>query len=141
MNIIQSSLLKEKDHRILDFLFFWKRPIRPGDLKKEVDLKHSTLNSILKRLMKNKLITWEKYGLVSLTENGLKYASHISNHHFVIEKYLIDTLEISNLVAHQEAIHLAGAFSCDLIQKICSKYNLSHENLNHNCCMMHMSNI
>ncbi|UYP47789.1 hypothetical protein NEF87_004074 [Candidatus Lokiarchaeum ossiferum] len=136
MNQISCELLKEKDHRVLDFLFYWKRPIRPGDLKKEVRIKHSTLNSTLKRLVETQLITWEKYGPVSLTSQGMEYAAHLSNHHFIIEKFLVDTLDLQKIQAHSEAIHLAGAFSCELIQKICQKYDLSHDTINPEYCTL-----
>lgn len=136
MNQITSELLKEKDHRVLDFLYYWKRPIRPGDLKKKVQIKHSTLNSTLKRLMGSQLIFWEKYGPVSLTSKGMEYAAHLSNHHFIIEKFLVDTLDLPNNHAHNEAIHLAGVFSCDLIKKICQKYDLSHDQINPECCTL-----
>ena len=73
---INSELIKNKEHKVLDFLFYWGRPIRVGDLVKELKIKHSTLNSVLHRLSDEGMIRWETYGPVSLTENGKEKAAH-----------------------------------------------------------------
>ena len=121
-----STGLTAPENKVLEYLFYHVRAIRPGDLKKEVDIIHTTLNSILSRLEKKKFITWEKYGPVSLTDTGRRSASHLTNHHLIIERYLKETLDISNEVAHQEALKLAGNVSCRLIEAICTSLSIQH---------------
>jgi Mn-dependent DtxR family transcriptional regulator len=131
---LDNSLIKENEHRVLDFLFYWVRPIRVGDLKDHLDLKHSTLNSILSRLESRGLVDWKKYGPVQLSKKGKEHAAHLSNHHFIIEKFFKEILELPQKLAHKEALHLAGAFSCDIIEAICKKLGISQQkNLNHFC--------
>ena len=131
---LKNSLINEKEIAIIDFLFYWGRPIKAGELVKHLQLKHSTLNSALKRLSKKNIIDWEKYGAVQLTEAGKSNAAHITNHHFIIEKFLKDSLNISDDFAHREALKLAGRISCELIDKICEKYDYCPETMNYKFC-------
>lgn len=131
---INTELIKNKEHKVLDFLFYWGRPIRVGDLVKELKIKHSTLNSVLHRLVEEGTIQWETYRLVSLTEQGKEKAAHLSNHHFILEKYLKSTLDLSDIEVHEEALQLAGAISCRLIEAICRKLKISHELIGENRC-------
>ena len=126
--MINTSLVKEKENLVLDFLYFWNRPIRAGDLKSKLNIKHSTLNSILKRLEDQKLLVWEKYKEIQLTEEGETNAKHVTNHHFIIERFLKKSLNCSDKFAHDEALHLAGTFSCELIEEICKKLNKYSKN-------------
>jgi len=132
--MINTSLVNEKENLVLDYLYFHKDPIRAGDLKSFLNLKHSTLNSILKRLEEQKLLVWEKYKEIQLTEKGIESAKHVSNHHFIIERFLSESLNCSNEFAHKEALHLAGTFSCELIEEICKKLNISHNDLHLKFC-------
>ena len=58
------------EEKLLDFLYTWIRPIRIGDLRKELEkekisIPHSSINSIIRRLVEDKLVVWEKYGPIS----------------------------------------------------------------------------
>ncbi len=125
-------ILSPSENQVLEFLFYWKRAIRPGDLRKKLNIKHTTLNSILGRM--KDYIDWEKYGPVSLTMAGRERAAHLTNHHLIIERYLKETLDISNEVAHQEALQVAGTFSCQLIEAICAKLSISHNEFHPSFC-------
>ncbi len=132
--MINTRLVKEKENLVLDYLFYNKKPIRAGDLKSILKFKHSTLNSILKRLEEQKLLVWEKYKEIQLTEKGKESAEHVSNHHFIIERFLKESLNCSDEFAHGEALHLAGTFSCELIEEICKKLDISHNDLHLKFC-------
>ena len=132
MNQNNEMVLSASENQVLEFLFYWKRAIRPGDLRKKLNIKHTTLNSILNR-MKDYII-WEKYGPVSLTKAGQKRAEHLTNHHLIIERYLKATLDISDEVAHQEALQVAGTFSCNLIEAMCTKLSVSHNDFHPTFC-------
>ena len=132
--MINTCLVKEKENLVLDYLYYHKEPIKAGDLKSILKFKHSTLNSIIKRLEKQKLLIWEKYKEIQLTEKGKESAEHVSNHHFIIERFLKESLNCSDEFAHNEALHLAGTFSCELIEEICKKLNISHNELHLKFC-------
>ena len=127
-------VLTQPENQVLEYLFYHKQAIRPGDLKKDVKLKHTTLNSILGRLETKGIIEWKKYGPVSLTQVGREQAEHLTNHHLIIEYYLKETLNISDEIAHQEALQMADTFSCRLIGEICNKYNISHDEFHPTFC-------
>lgn len=123
-----------KDTAVLEFLFFWDRPINSGTLRKELNLKHSTLNSVIERLVKRGFVEWKKYSLISLTEDGKKEAGHISNHHFIVEKFLTDTLDLKEEDAHKEALKISPHVSCKIIEAICMKMHVSHTEIHTQFC-------
>lgn len=111
------------ERKILEFLHGWLRPIRVGDLKTElakegIDIPHSSLNSVIQRLEKEGLLTWEKYGPVALTEKGKKEAAHNQRHFHLFAMFLVQTLDISIEQAKKESYQISGALSCDLIDSI-----------------------
>jgi len=123
-----------KDDQVLEFLYFWDRPLSSGVLRKELNIKHSTLNSVIQRLEKNGLVVWEKYSLVKLTEKGKENAAHLSNHHFIVEKFLIDILDFSENDAHNEALNLSPYISCKIVDAICDKLQISNKKINAQFC-------
>jgi DtxR family Mn-dependent transcriptional regulator len=123
-----------KDIAVLEFLYYWDRPINSGTLRKELNLKHSTLNSVIERLVKKGFVDWEKYSLISLTETGKDEAAHYSNHHFIVEKFLIDILDMKEEAAHNEALNLSNHISCELIDAICKKMGISRRKINTQFC-------
>jgi DtxR family Mn-dependent transcriptional regulator len=123
-----------KEDKVLEFLYYWNRPISSGILCKELNYKHSTLNSVLSRLVERGLVEWEKYSQIRLTEDGIETAAHLSNHHFIIEKFFIEHLSLSKEVAHKEAVKLAPHIDCVIIDAICQKLGVSHEEINKQFC-------
>jgi DtxR family transcriptional regulator, Mn-dependent transcriptional regulator len=132
--MFENTLLKEKENRVLDFLYYWGRPIRVGDIADNLKIPHSTINSVLKRLEEQKIVSWKKYRMVHLTPEGAESAAHLSNHHFIIEHFLQETLDLSTEEAHREALLLAGRADCTLIQAICDKFGLSRTEIQKNLC-------
>ena len=56
---------------------------------------------------------------------------HVDIHHHLIEIFLVDALNICEKNAHIESIKLSPHFSCEIIKKICLKYDQPKENLYH----------
>ena len=114
----------EAEKKILSFLYTWDRPIRAGDLSKNLTIKHSTINSILTRIEERGAIVWEKYGLISLTDNGKGYIEHLTRHRHLFSLLLTDTLEMTTEEAHSIVdVELSSKLSCQIIKKIAEKYN------------------
>ena len=95
---------------------------------------HSTINSVLMRLQEEGFITWKKYGSVELTEKGREYASHFTNHHLIIERFLKETLDFGGEKAHTDAVAISRVTSCELIHAICDKMGISHEEISPEYC-------
>lgn len=110
--------LSNAEKRLLRFLYDWIRPIRPGDIKKHINVKHSTLNFQLETLQKKKLLTWEKYGPVSLTKQGRKVASHHLRHVALLELFLMETLALDKELAHRESMTVAPLIDCRVAEAI-----------------------
>ena len=123
-----------KEETVLEFLYYWNRPISSGILRKELEFKHSTLNSVISRLVEQGFVVWEKYSLVKLTDKGRDTAAHLSNHHFVIEKYFIEHLDLPEDIAHEEAVKLSPHIGCTVVEAICKKLGVSHDVINKQFC-------
>ena len=111
------------EEKILDFLYNWLRPIRIGDLQKELGkegwtVHRSSLNSTIERLVNNGHLHWEKYGPISLTKTGQKNAAHSSRHFHLLSMFFMKTLKITPEEAKKECLHIAGTISCTLIDQI-----------------------
>jgi DtxR family Mn-dependent transcriptional regulator len=113
-----------QENRILEFIYRWLRPIRVGDLCKELKIKHTTLNSQLKLLEKKKLIKWNRYGPVKLTQEGIERAKHLNRHHGILETFLIEILGMEKKSAQLETFSLSPVVSCDFINSIGKKFSL-----------------
>ncbi len=116
--------LSNSEKLILLFLYNWERPIRAGDLfqtlRKEYNFDRSrqTLHSLVKKLRKNELISWEPHRLVRLTEIGKEHALHITWHMHLLENYFQETLDLKAVVRRKEALRLTPIVSCEFIDAI-----------------------
>lgn len=120
---LPSSLdMNTGEARVLRFLYKWIRPIRVGDLARQVGIVHQTLNSMLTRMEEEGLVVWKRHGPVRLTEQGQSQAAHYDHHHNLVEHYFLDTLDLSAKEAHAESLRIAPLVSCNLISAICAKY-------------------
>jgi DtxR family Mn-dependent transcriptional regulator len=110
------------EYRILMQFLLEKNGIKPGDLSKRFDIRHSTINSALKRMESRELIKWEHYGDIMLLEKGLDELKHAEVHHHLLEVYLVNTLHLTPDEAHDESFRLAPHVSCTMIKRICDMY-------------------
>ncbi len=97
--------------------------LRPGDLAKRLEIRHSTVNSALQRMESLQLLKWNHYGVIELLDKGKDALKHIDVHLHLIATFLIETLNYSQEEAHDESLRLAPHFSCAMIKRICDKYD------------------
>jgi DtxR family Mn-dependent transcriptional regulator len=90
---------------------------------KRVEIPLSTINSCLERLEKAGFVNWVRYSHIELTKNGLDLAKELSRHAQLLELLLYNELDLSIDKAHTESEKLNLLLSCDIINKICEKYN------------------
>lgn len=114
--------------KVLEFLYKWYRPIRIGDLRKELlqekmNIPHSSLNSIILRLDLEGFVTWEKYGSVKLTEEGQQKAAHQQRHFHLLVMFLMATLGLSHEDARKESYRISSLISCNLIEAMNQRLN------------------
>ncbi len=114
------------ENKILNYLEKINSPISVGVLSKALNIKHSTVNSAVKRLVEKRFVRWEPYRSVELVTAGKKEAQHFKLHEHLVAHFLMNTLNLSEEFAHEEARKIANVISCDLIERICEVY--SHPN-------------
>ncbi|MFW9829643.1 MAG: metal-dependent transcriptional regulator [Candidatus Thorarchaeota archaeon] len=110
------------DYQVLKELFK-EQEMKVGKLAKKLDLPHSTVGSCIKRLEKKELVIYERYKPVSLTSNGKELAIELTRHARLLEMLLINEFKMEPTKAHDECEKFNLLISCELINKICQKYN------------------
>ncbi len=119
MEMVEANTL---EYKILLQFSREMRSLRPGDLAKRLDVRHSTVNSALQRMETLQLLKWNHYGVIELLGKGKDALKHIDVHLHLIATFLIETLNYSAEDAHDESLRLAPHFSCTMIKRICDKY-------------------
>jgi Mn-dependent DtxR family transcriptional regulator len=108
------ELLKEKGY------------VKSKDISRILNVKASTVTIMLKALAEKKLINYEKYGGITLTEEGIKKAEEISRKHKIIIDFLL-LLGVDEKQANLEAEGIEHIISDETLRKIEKLYNLIKE--------------
>ncbi|MFX1277552.1 MAG: metal-dependent transcriptional regulator [Promethearchaeota archaeon] len=111
----------------LDYLVL-KKVFKHGELKvgsiaKNLEVPHSTVGSCIKRLEKKDLVIYERYKPVKLSSKGRELAIELTRHARLLELLLINEFNMNPTNAHSESEKFNLLISCELINKICQKYN------------------
>ena len=88
-----------------------KRAVRVKDIAKRLGVKMPTVTSMLKGLNEKKLIDYEKYEYIELTENGSKVGQEIDRRHQIFRGFLTDILKIDYKLADEDACKMEHAVS------------------------------
>jgi DtxR family Mn-dependent transcriptional regulator len=81
-------------------------------------VKPATANDMLKRLKEKKLIRYEKYGKITLTEKGRLLATEVLRKHRLWETFLYEKLEFTWDEVHEVAEQLEHIQSHKLVDKL-----------------------
>ncbi|HZW70176.1 MAG TPA: metal-dependent transcriptional regulator, partial [Hanamia sp.] len=68
--------------------------VNVADLSKSLDLKMPTVTSMVKKLAKKKLVHYESYKPLRLTEKGKREAGLIIRKHRLTEMFLVDKMKL-----------------------------------------------
>jgi len=79
----------------------------------------ASVTEMLKTLSNEGYVDYEKYKGVKLTEAGLNYARQIRKKHHVMERFLMDILNVDHQAAHEEACKMEHAISEDSMLRLC----------------------
>lgn len=83
-----ASLTEENYLKVLYRLSQDKQEIAVKDIAEQLDIKMPTVNSMVKKLAQKKLLKYEKYKAIELTEKGRKAALYILRKHRLSELFL-----------------------------------------------------
>jgi DtxR family Mn-dependent transcriptional regulator len=89
-----------------------------NELAANLGVKPATVNDMLKKLKEKKLISYEKYGKITLTKTGRKAGLDVLRKHRLWETFLYEKLEFSWDEVHQVAEQLEHIQSQKLVDKL-----------------------
>lgn len=95
-----------------------KKVVRVKDIAKRLDVKMPTVTSMLKTLSKRRLVHYEKYEYVELTDKGSEVGGEIHRKHMVLRRFLTDILNIELNTADKEACKMEHALSAGTLDSI-----------------------
>lgn len=89
------------------------------ELASFMNVSPASVSEMVKILANEGLVRYEKYKGMSLTEEGLNYARQLRKKHHVLEKFLMDYLNVDHATAHEEACKMEHAISSDSAIRMC----------------------
>jgi len=104
-----------------------KDSVRSIDIANELDYTKASISRAMGILKKAEYINMERSGEITLTEKGMKKASEIYERHTLITKYLMDTLNIDEEIADQDACRIEHILSNEAFEKIKELYTDNYE--------------
>ncbi len=116
LSFTEENYLKALLH--LTFEDIQKHEIGTNDLAGYLDVKPATATDMLKKLKLKQLIDYEKYGKITLTNDGKKNAIQILRKHRLWETFLCDKLQFSWDEVHEVAEQLEHIQSQKLVDKL-----------------------
>lgn len=96
-----------------------KKSTKTTELSTYMGISPASVTEMLKILSNEGFVEYAKYRGFSLTEKGTNYARQIRKKHNVMERFLIDILNIDEQTAHEEACKMEHAISAESIVKLC----------------------
>lgn len=93
--------------------------VKTTELASFMEVSPASVSEMVKVLANEGLVKYEKYKGMSLTEAGLNYARQLRKKHHVLEKFLMDYLNIDHATAHEEACKMEHAISDDSAIRMC----------------------
>ena len=95
-----------------------KRVVRVRDIAKRLGVRMPTVTSMLKTLSKRKLVEYEKYEYLELTDKGQAVGKEIHRRHCVLRSFLTDILHIDAAIADKEACMMEHAVSTPTLDRL-----------------------
>lgn len=85
--------------------------VRSIDIARSQDVSRASVNKALGVLKEKGFILQQRYGTVSLTEEGIKVANSVMQRHITLKNFLITVLGVSGETAEQDACRMEHAIS------------------------------
>lgn len=89
-----------------------------NELAESLDITPSTANNMLKKLKEKDLVSYEKYGKITLTEKGRSLAVEIVRKHRLWETFLYEKLNFAWDEVHEVAEQLEHIKSAKLVEQL-----------------------
>ena len=95
-----------------------QKNVRIKDIAKHLDVKLPSVTFAIKKLAKQNLVIYQKYGLVNLTLEGEKIAKDTYKKHKTLSKFFIKILKIDEKTASEDACKMEHGLSKKTLEKL-----------------------
>lgn len=99
-----------------------------SEIAKRLGVSKPSVTKAMNSLKEKGFINKETYGTITLTKKGKEISKEIYNHHKLITRYLMDSLNLTEEMAAENACKMEHVVSNEMIKAI--KIYLSDENKN-----------
>jgi DtxR family transcriptional regulator, Mn-dependent transcriptional regulator len=103
---------------------------RVGEIAQTLDVKSSSVNAMIKTLVKRNLVKHEKYGYIKLTKAGQQIAKQVKARHRFLNDFLVKYLGINPETAAIDACGLEHSLSRETFAKLKKFVNFLDESKN-----------
>lgn len=94
-----------------------KGKIRVKDIARKLGVKPPSVVEAVQKLSDNELVSYERYGNINLSKEGIKVAKCVINKHFILKNFLTQ-IGIDKDTAEEEACALEHVLSISTINKL-----------------------
>lgn len=96
------------------------KSVRSVDVAEQLDVSKASVNKALNQLKDMGMVIQNRYGRVTLTEEGEKYAKVVWRSHRALRAFLECDLGVDPEVADEEACHMEHVLSADTMSRLIS---------------------
>lgn len=105
------------------------KPLKGAELARQLNVSRASVSEALAKLVAKKLINYNSYENISITNDGLNEAKKVYQKHHILETFFHEVLGVEKSQAGENACKIEHIISQDLIYRI-EKYNKYCENHN-----------
>ena len=124
---MQAERIEEYLETILYLIKKNNAPAKTKQIADELNVSPPSVTEMVQKLSEKGFVEYKPYYGVEFTEKGALEAARIKRKHQVLEKFLVDVLDVDTKVAHSEACELEHAVSDRILERICAY--IGHPNL------------
>lgn len=92
--------------------------VRSVDVAKSKQVSRASVNKALGVLREKGLIRQQRYGTVSLTDEGIKVADSVMQRHLMLKSFLTNILGVKPETAENDACRMEHAISAETMDKL-----------------------
>ena len=94
-----------------------KRAARVKDISKQLNIGPSSVSEALKVLAERNLINYEPYGIITLTNEGIKTSEEILKRHGIIKNFFENVLSVSSELSEESASQVEHVMPDEVMKK------------------------
>ena len=91
---------------------------RVRDIAKRLNVKSSSVTFAMRALAEKKLINYEPYSVITLTEQGRKAAGEVVQRHRILKDFLVSVLSIEQEEAEETACRMEHTISATVLERL-----------------------